>query len=298
MNDQNNKIMRGKYKQSIIILTFLLSGLVLIATAQFPPWDVPAEANEVENPVEADKKSLEEGKAFYEMNCQACHGASGLGDGVIPSGNMTSKEFTDQTDGALFWKLQEGRGQMPSFSAADDEELWNVINYIRTFAEPVEVIERRDATLVLEFTEEDTNRFVGATVYEILEDGTKTPAKEIKVNFYIKRYFANMLIGGSRNYTNENGSVRISFPESIPGEESKLIVIARIEDFEFNPVEIAQEVAWGIEKETYWNEKRALWKNNDYVPIWLKASFFGVLGGILLAIGYVMMLVMKIRKAG
>lgn len=290
--------MKGTRKNRIFILTVILSGLVLITTAQFPPWDVPQEANEAENPTTADKKSLEAGKAYYEMNCQACHGATGLGDGVIPSGNMTSKEFADQTDGALFWKLQQGRGQMPSFSAADDTDLWNVINYIRTFSEPVEVIERKDASLVLVFNESDSAKYVGATVYEILEDGSKTPAKEIKVNFYVKRYFANMLIGGSRNYTDENGSVSISFPEGIPGEEGKLIVIAKIEDFEFNPVEIAQEVAWGIEKETYWNEKRALWKNNDYVPLWLKISFFGVTGGILLAIGYVLMLVMKIRKAG
>ncbi|MDT8392481.1 MAG: cytochrome c [Bacteroidales bacterium] len=290
--------MKGIQKKKIFVLTFILSGLLLIATAQFPPWNVPAEVNDLENPTTADKKSLEAGKSFYELNCQACHGQGGLGDGVIPSGNMTTKAFSDQTDGALFWKLQQGRGQMPSFRAAADTDLWNVINYIRTFAEPLEDVVRKDASIVLIFSESDSAKYVSAQVYEILENGEQTPAREIKVNFYIKRYFADMLIGGNRNYTTEDGTVSISFPEGIPGEEGKLAVIARVEDSEFNPAEIAQEVAWGIEKETYWNEDRQLWKNNDYVPVWLMISFFGVTAGILLAIAYVLMLVMKIRKAG
>lgn len=290
--------MKNIHTKKLLALVFIFSSLVLLATTQFPPWNVPEEANDIENPTEPDKKSLEAGQEFFEMQCQACHGATGLGDGVIPSGNMTTKAFTDQTDGALFYKLQEGRGQMPSFRTSADEDLWNVINYIRTFAKPREEAERRNAAIFIEFGEEDTNKKVTARVYEILENSEERPAKEIKVGFYVKRYFADMLVGGNRNYTNEDGSVSISFPEGIPGEDKNLMVIARVEDFEFNPVETSQEVAWGIEKETYWNDERQLWKNNDYVPMWLLLSFFGVTGGILLTIGYVLMLVMKIRKAG
>ena len=290
--------MKGTNKKLLLVLLFSLGGIIMIAFAQFPPWDVPPEANEVENPTVADKKTLEEGKAFYELNCLACHGPTGLGDGVIPSGNMTTKAFTDQTDGALFYKLQEGRGQMPSFRTASETDLWHVIHYIRTFAEPKEEVVKKNAALVMEFVEGDSLNLVTAKVYEILENGEQTPAREIKVNFYVKRYFADMLIGGSRNYTDEQGSVSITFPEGIPGEEGVLRVVARVEDTEYKPVEQTQEVAWGTKKETYWNEKRALWKNNDYVPMWLLISFFGVTGGILLAIGYVLTLVMKIRKAG
>lgn len=76
------------------------------------------------------------------------------------------------------------------------------------------------------------------------------------------------------------------------------MVIAKVEDSEFNTSELKEEVDWGIPKETYWNDDRQLWKNNDHVPLWLLAAYFGVTGGILLAIGYVLMLVMKIRKAG
>lgn len=295
---KNKQIMKGTNIKKFLGLSLVFSSLILIAATQFPPWDVPAEANELQNPTTVDKKTLEAGKAFYDLNCKACHGAAGLGDGVIPSGDFTTKAFTDQTDGALFYKLQEGRGQMPSFRAMAETDLWHVINYVRTFAEPREEVIRKNASIILEFEEDDSNRFVSAKVYELFENGEQTPAREIKVNFYIKRYFADMLIGGNRNYTNEDGSVSISFPEGIPGEDGKLTVLAKVEDSEFNTTEISEEIGWGIEKETYWNDDRQLWKNNDYVPLWLLALYFGVTGGILLAIGYVLMLVLKIRKAG
>ncbi len=292
------KIMKGTHKKKLLAITFIFSSLLLLASTQFPPWDVPSEANDVENPTVIDKKTLEAGKALYDINCKACHGATGLGDGAIPSGDFTTKAFNDQTDGAIFFKLQQGRGQMPSFKTIADEDLWYIINYVRSFAAPKKEVIRKNATVVMEFDEGDSAKFVTAKVYEVFENGEQTPAKEIKVNFYIKRYFADMLIGGSRNYTNEEGTVSVSFPEGIPGEEGKLLVVAKVEDSEFNPTEIVREVAWGIEKEGYWNEDRQLWKDNEHVPLWLLASYFGVTGGILLAIGYVLMLVMKIRKLG
>ncbi len=294
---KTNKIMNVN-KKKILALTFIFSSLLLLASTEFPPWDVPTEANDVINPTEVNKETLDAGKAIYDMNCKACHGEAGLGDGLLASADLTTKAFSDQTDGAILYKLKEGRGQMQSYSYMDETDLWHVINYIRTFATPKEDVIKRNATIMLEFDEGDSSKFVTAKVYELLENGEKTPAKEIKVNFYIKRYFADMLIGGSRNYTNEEGTVSVSFPKGIPGEEGKLMLVARVEDSEFNTTELSEEVAWGIHKETYWNDDRQLWKDNDHVPLWLLAAYFGVTGGILLAIGYVLMLVMKIRKLG
>jgi mono/diheme cytochrome c family protein len=290
--------MKASIKNKLLGAFFIFSCMLLLASTQLPPWDVPAEANDIINPTEVNKKTLDAGKVFYEMNCLACHGATGLGDGVIPSGNMTIKAFTDQTDGALFYKLQEGRGLMPSFRTSSDTDLWHVINYIRTFAAPVEEILRKNAVVLLEFNESDSVNTVVARVYEILDNGERTPAREIRVSFYIKRYFADMLIGGNRNYTGSEGSVSIAFPQGIPGENGLLEVIARVEDSEYYPAEAMQEIAWGIEKKTYWNEKRELWKDNDYVPLWLLISFFGTIAGIMGVILYVLLQVKKIRKLG
>ncbi len=290
--------MIGTNKKNILALTFIFSSLLVLASTQFPPWDVPVEANDLENPITVDKKNLDAGKAFFDLSCKACHGATGLGDGAVPSGDFTTKAFTGQTDGAIFWKIQQGRGLMPSFKAVQETSLWQAITYIRTLAAPQEIVAMKNATIVIEFDESNSKKLITAKVYETLENGEQAPAKEVKVNFFIKRYFADMLIGGSNNYTDDNGSVSISFPEGVPGKEGKLQVMAKLDDSGFNPAGLTEEVAWGVEKAAYWNDDRQLWKNNDFVPLWLLISFFGVIGGILIAILYVLLQVVKIRKLG
>jgi mono/diheme cytochrome c family protein len=288
--------MKGINKKNILAITFIFSSLLLLASTQFPPWDVPAEVNENRCPIPVDKKAVEAGKALFNMQCMACHGATGKGDGAIPSGNFTTKAFLDQSDGAIFYKITTGRGTMPSFKALKDNDVWHLIIYIRSLTTHQEELVKKNANVVLEF--DDTDKVVTAKVYEVLENGEQTPATEIKVNIYVKRYFADMPIGGSSNYTNSDGSVSVTVPEGIPGDGSNLQVVAKVEDSDYNPVEVTQEVAWGIEKAAYWNDERQLWKNNDFVPYWVLFSYFGITLGILAAIGYALMLVMKIRKLG
>jgi mono/diheme cytochrome c family protein len=40
-----------------------------------------------------------------------------------------------QSDGALFYKITEGRGPMPSFKTTlTEQQRWDVVNHIRTLA--------------------------------------------------------------------------------------------------------------------------------------------------------------------
>ena len=105
------------------------------------PWPVPDKYLKMENPVKSDAETLKEGKALYVKHCQSCHGKTGLGDGPkssqldTESGDFSAADFQKQKDGSLFYKISEGRDDMPSFSKKmpDSEEIWQVINYIRTF---------------------------------------------------------------------------------------------------------------------------------------------------------------------
>ncbi len=107
-----------------------------------PPWDAPSSASSKKNPVSADKASLRKGKKLYKAACLPCHGATGKGNGAaavalpIHPGNLTdSKRMSGQSDGAIFWKMSEGRGPMPPFKASfSDTDRWNILNYIRTLA--------------------------------------------------------------------------------------------------------------------------------------------------------------------
>lgn len=105
------------------------------------PWVVPDKYLKMKNPVKADAVSIKAGKLLYEKHCQSCHGKTGKGDGTKAAtldtepGDFTSKAFKTQVDGALFYKSQTGREDMPSFKnkIPDEEDLWHVVNYMRTF---------------------------------------------------------------------------------------------------------------------------------------------------------------------
>lgn len=111
--------------------------------AETPPaWEAPKEAAEVKNPVAADdEKSIAAGKIVYTRQCLACHGAAGKGDGPAAialkakPGDLSDPRMWKQTDGALFWKVSEGRGSMPVYKKLlTEEQRWNTVNYIRTLA--------------------------------------------------------------------------------------------------------------------------------------------------------------------
>ena len=125
------------------LLTLFIGLMILYSFVKGPqpePWEVPAKYDKMENPVAADKESLAVGKSLYTKHCKSCHGKEGLGDGPkaaeldTPSGDFTSDEFKNQSDGALFYKSLEGRDDMPGFKKKipDAEDMWSVVNYMRT----------------------------------------------------------------------------------------------------------------------------------------------------------------------
>lgn len=48
-----------------------------------------------------------------------------------------------QSDGALYWKLREGKGIMPGFkSKLSDEQQWQLVEYIRDLSKPFDLSEK------------------------------------------------------------------------------------------------------------------------------------------------------------
>ena len=105
----------------------------------------PAEYYQKENPLPADPENILGGKVLFEkkakpLPCMQCHGLDGTGNGPMAFGlNPRPRNFTcAQTikgvpDGQLFWIIQNGSNGtgMPAFKKLEDEEIWQLILYIR-----------------------------------------------------------------------------------------------------------------------------------------------------------------------
>jgi mono/diheme cytochrome c family protein len=134
--------MKVKMSKTLIAMMVLIGLVVFSSFRQAKkPWAVPDKYNKMTSPVKPDDASVKEGKALWTKHCQSCHGKTGLGDGPKAAqlktepGDLSKADFQKQSDGSLFYKVSEGRDDMPSFKKkmADEEEIWQVITYVRTF---------------------------------------------------------------------------------------------------------------------------------------------------------------------
>ena len=121
------------------VILFVLGAFTNQIFAQ-SKWIAPKDADTIENPFNGNKDIIKKGKKLYTQMCVICHGIKGKGDGVAgaalspkPS-NFTLKELQSQTDGALFWKLNNGNAPMAGYKdMLSKEQRWQLVNYIRTF---------------------------------------------------------------------------------------------------------------------------------------------------------------------
>jgi mono/diheme cytochrome c family protein len=130
----------------IFVTTCLISGVVIFCMVTAftiqgnKPWPVPDKNAAMANPVKSDAGSIAEGKELYVKHCQSCHGKAGHGDGTKAAqlktepGTFAAPAFQKQRDGAIFYKISEGREDMPSFKKKipDATDIWNLVNYTRT----------------------------------------------------------------------------------------------------------------------------------------------------------------------
>ena len=132
-----------------LILSGLLAAGVFALPQQAPQaaapaaeFKVPADAAGQANPVKSNAESLARGKKVYSYECSMCHGDDGGGAGDLAK-NMKAKmpNFRDpttlkgQTDGALFYIIKSGKGEMEGEGArVKTDDVWSLVNYTRSFS--------------------------------------------------------------------------------------------------------------------------------------------------------------------
>jgi mono/diheme cytochrome c family protein len=122
----------------------LALGLALAALGfALENWSTVAKARKLKNPVPPTPEALAEGSEVYRNHCRSCHGPYGDGKGekaaelsVAPGDFTDASKMGQLTDGELYWQTTYGRRPMPAFrDKLSDPQRWEVVDYIRTFAQ-------------------------------------------------------------------------------------------------------------------------------------------------------------------
>jgi mono/diheme cytochrome c family protein len=109
---------------------------------QEEPWVVSPRRAAVPNPVPKTDQVVTKGDMLYQMECASCHGKTGQNDGpgakkiaaeMKASLKLTDPKVHEQSDGALYWKILEGRNSMPNTEKdLTDQERWMIVHFLRT----------------------------------------------------------------------------------------------------------------------------------------------------------------------
>ncbi|MFY9903960.1 MAG: c-type cytochrome [Terriglobales bacterium] len=147
------RVWKRKPLQKLHLILFILVLFVLAlaaqqskepppATAKNPEYKIPPEDAAKANPVKPSAESLAKGKKLYGYDCAMCHGKDGDGKGDMAADMKNMPDFTHpdalkgRTDGELFYIIRNGKGENmpPEGDRAKDEDIWNMVNYVRSLA--------------------------------------------------------------------------------------------------------------------------------------------------------------------
>jgi len=104
------------------------------------PQDALRAGEELQNPRDIhDPRILARGAWVFTNFCAECHGAGGLGDGLIalrgfpPPPSLLAQRALKMKDGQMFHVLSYGQNNMPSYaSQVSRDDRWMVIAYVRS----------------------------------------------------------------------------------------------------------------------------------------------------------------------
>ncbi len=104
-------------------------------------WTAPPEARELHPNFSNIELAQKKGMQLYNEYCWSCHGQTGYGDGAAghalgqKPANFHDERIRKEPPGALFWKINTGKGNMPSFKAVlTEEQRWELVVYVRSFS--------------------------------------------------------------------------------------------------------------------------------------------------------------------
>lgn len=95
--------------------------------------NVPSSKRSLLNPFAGDQRAVAAGRKLFKEHCAECHGEDGRGLGR--AADLRSSVIQNAPAGSLFWVLKNGRIRrgMPSWSQLPDQQLWQIVTYLKSF---------------------------------------------------------------------------------------------------------------------------------------------------------------------
>ena len=159
------------------------------------------------------------------------------------------------------------------------------------YGQDEEVME--DAILSISFSEDNDTKIITTKAV----DQSGMPIEDLELYYFVKRTFSLLPIGDSFNSTDENGIIKVEFPNDLPGDTlgNVNIVVKLIESDIYNDQTLEIAKNWGIPTviEDQETEKRSLWAAAANAPI----SLIVIVSSMIIAIWYIIFyIIFKLYK--
>lgn len=281
--------------------------LVVFATVRLAgqEWVVPADRRGKMSTFGFNEETRSAGEQLYSVNCKSCHGTPGRANFISlvpPPGDPATEKIQKNSDGEIYYKVSEGRNQMPSFkNIMTSKDIWNVISFIRSFnkaykQEVMAVITSAaypgsEIRIKLFHTEGDSLITLKA---EAVNETQVLPVEGAGVKLFVHRTFGMLPIDEEKT-TGVAGFAFFRIPDDLPGDsEGNIRVSARFTN---------EDIFGSAGKDTTLNAGivihpvslvagRAMWNSVRKAPVWIIISFTG---GLLVVWGFIIVVLLKLR---
>lgn len=293
-------------KKSLLFISLLLLGFQIVDAQNIT---VPAASKVKSSPFLFTAATTKKGEAIYKINCLSCHGDPGKGNFLPaftpPPADLATKKPQSQTDGEIFYRTSEGNLIMPKFKTTlSVDERWKLVSYMRSFnksyVQPPVVKEENLLTKTVQLDikyDSISNRLSLFAISVINKDTVRIKKAEGLV--FIKRLFGGLQVGQATK-TNDKGIAIFDYPKNLPGDiNGKIDFELRLNDTVYGEVIKTKSLKIGVPTNVPGlTEKRTMWNVESKAPIWLLATYFSILAGVWLTIGYIVFSIFRIKKRG
>ena len=268
-------------------------------------WTVPADKQGRLCPFPFNDSIRKAGLQLFNLNCMSCHGTPGKGNFqalVPPPGDPATDKIQHNTDGEIFYKVSEGRGQMPSFkNTLSSPQIWSIISYIRSFNKSYTQSVMPEITsgiysgariaITLLMNPGRDSIMLKATA---VRGSSVAPITGAGVRLFVNRTFGSLPLDEEKT-TNDDGMAVFSVPRGLPGDTAgRIQVSARFTD---------EEQFGSVSKDTLLEagaktlpislvRDRSMWNTVRKAPWWILLTYSL---GVLLVWGFILFVLLKLR---